>query len=130
MIDCDRFEHIHDKLAEWINWNADVPLRLIASALTAELENIRDISDILAAHTVPQVWRNLGYSAGLEYPYLCGVIDGRYIIWDRKSGAIVNEFGGNLSHEQMMQKIKEECDLINKVPPHDPYINALHDMEA
>lgn len=79
---------------------------------------------------IPAQFRNNGYSAGLHYPYIYGkVVGDQWIIWHRHSGEVVyiEESKFPASHEY---RVREESDRWNKIGPHDPAINVLHDMET
>lgn len=74
---------------------------------------------------IPKKLRNVGYSAGLEYPFIHREL---HVIWNRHTGKIAHiEHTGVPFRDELT--CRKKCDELNGIGEHDPYVNVLHDME-
>ena len=115
----------------------DVPLPLglpdddatLQAQAERSLQTRRAVGDVL-----PPELRNVGYSAGLEYPYIHRDLDydDRWLIWHRHTGVIVEILIPD-NPMRGMQWAGERCRALNGL--RDPTaaeiaaLNALHDVE-
>lgn len=80
---------------------------------------------------IPLEFRNVGYSAGLEYPYIYYLFD-QWIIWHRHTGKVVyiEKSKWPALHQY---RCADECQRRNGLdkpnPAEQARINAAHDME-
>jgi hypothetical protein len=76
---------------------------------------------------IPKPLRNVGESAGLEYPYIYRRL---WVVWHRHTGEIAHiEHTGHEPRDRAAASRKAR--ELNGLPDdeHDPAINALHDLE-
>jgi hypothetical protein len=82
--------------------------------------------------TLPSELHNVGYSYGLAYPIIHRDIDGQWLIWDRRTGVIV-EICIPDHPMRGLQWSGERCRALNGMrdptPDEIAQINALHDSE-
>lgn len=77
---------------------------------------------------VPESHRNCGESLGLEHPYICGYMMGRYRVWHRHTGEVV--FTSEEPNECLAQhEVRRKCHELNGVPEH-PSPEVLAEIDA
>lgn len=87
------------------------------------------IGDVL-----PMQYWNIGYSIGLEYPYIFHKIGDQWLIWGRHTGRVYYVHDDNEIEHRAMHAVGERCRRMNSVPEptagERELINQLHDQEA
>lgn len=81
---------------------------------------------------IPEPLRNSGYSSGLEFPYIFREIGGKWLIWHRRTGKIVEIVTSD--HPVLVQyDCERRCRAWNGMrdpsPEETAEINAAHDNE-
>jgi hypothetical protein len=90
---------------------------------------IYKIGDVL-----PRECWNIGYSIGLQYPYIFYKIGEQWLIWGRHTGRVYYVHDDNQFDYRAQHDVGDRCRRMNSVPNQTAaeraFINIMHDLEA
>lgn len=90
--------------------------------------------DYKTGDVLPVQYWNIGYSIGLQYPYIFHKIGNQWLIWGRHTGRVYYVHDDNEIEWRALRAVGERCRRMNSVPEPSAAeratINVLHDLEA